>query len=103
MTFFNTYKDPLTIADPDHGDEGTPSWEQPDFCALDSDNEFDEIMQLEEVSRAPASANSLYLPEDVQVMPGHSSLSFFFFGQQFVMQSLISLQQAYKQSMFIGI
>jgi hypothetical protein len=44
MNFFNTYEDPLAITDPDHGDEGTPPWEQPSFWELDSDEEFDKLM-----------------------------------------------------------
>jgi hypothetical protein len=44
MNFFDTYEDPLTIINPDYGDEGTPPWEQPDFWESDSDDEFDQLM-----------------------------------------------------------
>jgi hypothetical protein len=44
MNFFDTYKDPLTIADPDYRDEGTSLWERPDFRESDSDEEFDQFM-----------------------------------------------------------
>jgi hypothetical protein len=74
MNFFNTYEDPLAIADPDYGDKGTPPWERPDFWESDSDEEFDQLMRFEEDSGASASADLLYLPEDAQDLPGPSSL-----------------------------
>jgi hypothetical protein len=74
MNFFDTYEDPLAIADPDYGDEGTPLWERPDFWESDSDEEFDQLMRLEEDGMASGFADLLYLPEDAQDLPGASSL-----------------------------
>jgi hypothetical protein len=41
---------------------------------LDSNEEFDELMRLEENGGASAFADLLYLPEDAQNLPGPSSL-----------------------------
>jgi hypothetical protein len=72
MNLLDTYEDPLAIVDPDYGDQGTPPWERPDFWELDSDEQFDQLMRLEEDGRACGFADLLYLPEDAQDLPGAS-------------------------------